>query len=138
MVSVADIAREDELMHAVLKMESPTGVKFRLEVDFRPNVVNDRLRHSRERDDEDDDLEDEIDASTIRAAEIFKMTFASWDLTGPLKDGDGHQIVGHDEVIPLEVEFLRWVPGWIRGQALTKVNEIIFPTLRELSRSRRR
>jgi len=137
MPSIRDVARRDEVKQAVLKMESPTGVKFRLEVSFRPNVVTDRMsKKSKPGDDDSDDEEEgglieQIENSTaMRAAEVFTSTFVSWDLTGPLVDGDGKEIVGENEPIPLEPAIVRWVPGWLRGQALTRVNEIIFPNLK--------
>lgn len=96
-------------------------------------------------DDEDEEAFDPLERvrkqnedSLLEAAAGFCDMYVKWDLSGPLLNGDDEIIVPEGEIIPLEAKYVRWVPLWLRGDINDGVQEILFPSLKELRGSRRR
>lgn len=162
MPSIRDVANPEATKDAVVTVTNPNEQKFRVKVTFYPNRLRSRVRAERNGHGESGsemetlaalaDLDENLDEgygpleairrqneeSLLEAAAGFCETYVAWDLTGPLENGDGKVIVAPEEVIPLKAEFVRWVPPWLRAEINTGVQEILFPSLRELSPSRRR
>jgi len=66
------------------------------------------------------------------AAQVFVSVITSWDLTGPL--GEGEHEVAEDEVIPLTPEHVSYVPYPILGAIIESVAEDANPNSKKKRR----
>lgn len=166
MVSIETIAPPEATTPATITVENLEGQKFKVRVVFYPNRVAKNIKRNRKNgrhdpdtllgqladvseagiseEDDDGDLDAtermrlRTEESLMEAAAAFCEQYESWDLSGPLRNGRDEVIVAAGDVIPLEAEYIRWVPTWLRAEINQGVQEILHPPLRELRPSRKR
>ncbi|MGC4107814.1 MAG: hypothetical protein QM753_15945 [Thermomicrobiales bacterium] len=65
---------------------------------------------------------DETDPYAV--AHMVCAIVTDWDLLGPLgEDEDGNDLVGKGEPVPVEAQYVAWVPTGILGYIITSVAE---------------
>lgn len=76
---------------------------------------------------QDADAEDE-DASLMGVAKMFCGIVKSWDLTGPLgEDEDGNPLVAEGVAVPVEPEYVAWLPSPVISHIVEKIGEDAAP-----------
>lgn len=151
MVSIVDIAPDNEIKAASVAIQAGSK-KHILTFGFYSNRIAGRQQYAaakmREYDrskaeqfDDGDDADDEglfasieraADRALFEAALAFCHGMASWDLTGPLTDAHGRVVwESTEQPIPLEPDYVQHVQPWLRNLINDKINETIYPNLKE-------
>jgi hypothetical protein len=115
-----DIARQDTVIPATLHLRNPENKPFSIFVAFRPNRVSYEGITDEEIESYINNLSDEQmelvggDERLINWRDAFGFCemVAEWDATG-LRNRQGKQVIGEDDVIPLEPIYIKMVPAWL-------------------------
>jgi hypothetical protein len=68
------------------------------------------------------------DTDPYAVAHMFCAIVTEWDLLGPLgEDEEGNDLVAKGDAVPLEVDYVAWVPTAILGHVITTVAEDASP-----------
>lgn len=138
MPSIAEVASRDATKTITVPLDAP-GVKvtFPVSVTYYPNRLTLEPVDLPEPEEGEPEAE-ESDRTSLRNAASFCDMVASWDLTGPLANRRGEEVVPADVPIPMRPEVIRCVPSWITVQVTQAVMDREFPNRTGARASRRR
>jgi hypothetical protein len=78
-------------------------------------------------EDPDAQREDALGQTSFRNAQAFCQIIKSWDLTGPIFDRKGTQLVDDDTIVPLEPRIIRMIPASVTNRITEDVVAIARP-----------
>lgn len=122
MPSINQVAARDERMARSVRLKNPiTGAEADLEVAFYPNRITMAAARSVVTGAGATDQLAQAEQTLAGLRVFLCRVLASWDLTGPLHNADGMEIVADGEPIPLQPEVVAHVPDWIVTQLIEHV-----------------
>lgn len=71
--------------------------------------------------------EDQLGQTSFRNAQAFCQFVRSWDLTGPVFDRKGEQLVDDDAPVPLEPRIIRMIPATVTNKITEEIVAIARP-----------
>ena len=139
MGSIQSIAPRNDVREFVVKIDNGAGPKIEEPVRYFRNRITMAPVDLKLPEDAEIDLDELTDAEyeALKAASMLCHYLDEWEITGPLQDGLGREIVGSGEVIPLDPRIVQHVPSVIVSEVLRQLTEHVFPNARR-SRSERR
>ena len=126
MPAVLEMVPTDLAKPAEIVFNTPNGRKI-LHVVFYPN----RLTSEPFEDDGEDDggrRNDPAAKTSLRNARQFVHVIKEWDATGPILNRRGQEVVGEDEIVPLEPEIVRLLPATFTNRITDELTAIINPS----------
>lgn len=137
------VQKRDDVATLKVKITAPGGSRFATyTVEFYPNRVRAQRAQAPTPAPQGDGPSEESMADALmdgarkiddEAVAMWLSGLKSWDAEGPLEDFNGTVIVPEGEVIPLEVEYVRFVEPWFRVRITEAINDMLFPSLRRLT-----
>lgn len=138
MASIATIAPRDQVRQFVVTIKNDdTGDRVFINVEYYRNRISLAPIKAKISDEDAETLTDaELDA--IQSASTMCHYVKSWDLTGPLIDNDGRELVGDGEVVPLDPRITMHLPTTFVGEVMRQLTEEVFPKQTTSRNERRR
>lgn len=131
MPSFGEIGRRDERLPHTFHLTSPAGTKFAVAAELFINRITlepveiDVADYVQ--DDEDPDDLTPSDVASLRLAVGFCDVLASWDMTGPMTDRLGREVVPAGAPVPLDPRLVRFAPLWFHNQITSQTLELVNP-----------
>lgn len=125
MPSIAEVVPADLPKPADITFNTPHGREI-VHVIFYPNRLT--AEPFTDDDDEGDGRRGDPAARTsLRNARQFVHVIKEWDVTGPVKNRKGEQVVGETDIIPLEPEIVRLLPATFTNRITDELTAIVNP-----------
>lgn len=133
MASILDLANPDETKTIHVPLTLRDGSKRPFQVTYYPNKLTMEPVKLRPKDapadgdDDGDDADDETGKTSLRNATSFADMLEGWELTGPIYNREGVEVVAAGAPVPIAPLVIRCVPTWLTSQVTTGIMAVEFP-----------